>query len=324
MDEPEPVVRESVTEDQLAITEYFASDLFRETKLDAAAYRQLDDGGVVLVAGILFGLLTLCAVWTTGVLFSLQNLNAMPALLPMMVYIDVCVYPIGIGNAFTVALMMFWRGNILWRVLLALAITVPAAGVFLAMATLVLEYVDNDFYLGVIACLIGVFVGAGTTAVLFELFSPYTLLESSHGEHVSSNATNLRSLFELTLLFALIFVTVSAFVGDENLWMPMMVCAIWSVLITIGTLATLIACLRDDAASPVTWIVAAVGCVVPSLVFTSGYAMTAFGWQLSSQDVVSIVLASGIGVILNAAMLALCVPVPRRCGWMCVNRRRTQ
>lgn len=323
MDETEKTARDVISDDQRAIADYFASDSYRAAKLERVATRSIDDHPLLSVAMLLIGLLIACSVGAVIVLKMIEKMDAAPPFATAILLIDFMIFPITTVMTFSIVIAFFWHGPLWRRVLVSMSIVVPGIMVFLGLSKMVMEFGVQEFVINVSAAFFGVFVGASATTILVEMFSPFTLMAGHHVDQKKFAPTSLRAFFELTIFCAIIFVAVSIF-SDGDLLIVTFVAAIWSTLLAISAIASVIAFLNDDQPSRAALIIAGIGCALPSFFMTGANAMGGFGWAINVVNFVSVAMFSLIGVAIQAAFLAVGIRIVRSQGCVCVNRRKNQ
>ncbi len=310
----------ALTDDQRAVADYFASDAYKEVRLSSPADRTFDQIPIIVTLFVFSCLLAVCGVWMACVIKLLGTGTGPPAMPVMMLIVGFGFCPAPIVFSFCVAIATLWRGSVWLRVLMGMVMTVPAALAYYAAMDVAIGNLDSNFYLYTSAALFGQFVGGGGTAILFQMFSRYTLTESSSTELSTLKPTNLRSFFELTIFFAIAFVIASAFDGDQ---LPIVTfsAAVWGFAATLGVIRLLITFLQIAPASKLGLIAAAVACYLPSFAITGLFAFGAQGWQLSLQNFAWVAVHSIICFASVVIVVAACVTLLRRCGWMLVDER---
>lgn len=323
MDEMTNANDDSLSDDQRAVAEYFASDSFREAKLNSVANRAIDDYPLLTVSIVLFGLLTACSVWAVAMLKVIENVRSAPSFPVGILMTDAMVFPISTVMTFAVTIAIFWRGPLWRRVLVSLSIIVPAMLVLFGLVRMAFDNIDSEVNFGLGSGFFGLFVGASVTTVLFEMFSSFTLMEGDQVGKTKLAPTNLRAFFELTIFFAIIFVGISIFPDDRH-WIVILCSAGWSALLAKSVIALCIAFLNDQKASKVALFVSTIGCTLSSFIWTASAAIGGFSWSINFTNFLFVASLTLIGVAIQVAFLSLGIRIVRSHGCVCVNRRKIE
>ncbi|TWU60007.1 hypothetical protein Poly51_02800 [Rubripirellula tenax] len=324
-DDPKSLLSD-LSDDQIAISQYMSSRSYRRSLLQSGGRtmyaRESIVGGVLSITMLVVAIgltVALMIAWTQ------EWLGSLGTFLPMMMAIQTVLVPPMVAISFAVAMAMFWHRPVMLRVLVAIVMTVPGSATFILVLSAALgEPLNRDFWIPPFACLFAHFLAAGTVAVFVQLFTPWTLSHQSGPRAVSIAPTNLLSLFELTVFFAIGFAVLLA-ISTEEMILGLAFFAIWGSLSTAAIIYIMTVTLTPETESSDSlrhrrWIaiVFIFLCVVATNVF---FAMSMYNWQLSLPNLPRIAASSLYGTALGSGTCEIMVSMLRSSRWTVVNRR---
>jgi hypothetical protein len=313
----------SLSEDQRAIVDYFASDAY----LRASSHprrparrrrRKWPDRQLSPTTSFVMGLAGLsgmllffgsAAPLLAGALY--EGMDASNYYIAFTMFELTIILPAIIVFAFVAVTPMFWYGSVLLRFTLAAILMLPGCFVFLD------GFRSQTSRLNPIVAL-ATFLIIAAVAVLIQMWSRWTL---SHSRQIDARLapTGTRSIMELTVVTAI--GCFSLLGGDTSDYLDEMLVSMGIGFCTaVAVIAVLVAFLRPGRRNLFAASIAALFAFAGSFILSGTRAFAAFGWGQLPSMLPSLIALSFYGLILFFTIMWLCIGWLRVCGWICLNR----
>jgi hypothetical protein len=337
MNEESRIGRTTLNEDQQAIAEYFASETYQRSKLQAHDFPSrsgwalerfsLLDRDIVSTTSFCWGLLGLVGiVMFFGFAMPLEMelvesifRTGRPLFAFQAIVFQTLLIPAAVSFSFATVTPMFWYGSIVFRFALAALMVLPGCFAFYLAASWTGELAGGNFWRGFIAIMFVHFLTAGSVALTIQMWSPWAL---SHARHRDSPLPTLgtRSMMELTVIAAVGFaVMVSIDIGE--LMGALLFFAALGFMSSLAVISLLIAFLRQGHQNNQAAVISAAFAFGSAFLLTGFMAVMEFGWDSIHFHFILVSAISVYGAVLICGVMWLCLWWLRSCGWLCVNRR---
>lgn len=311
IDDPAETASDTLTADQRAIADYFASDRYqRGLAPPRSGFR---DGLVGIAAlGCIAGVVSGCVNWDP------RYADNYAYLVGTIIHQSLMV-PSVVWFCFAIVVPFLWHGAVIARGTLAVAMTLPGLMTLYAILPIVSTVTHDELFV-FSTMVISFFLTAACVTLVAQMFTPWSLSALRRPEP-RSLITPMRSLFGLILLVA-VGLSVVVTMEDSGAILEIMM-AIGSALVaSITTLLYLITRLHDDERS--------IASKLSPWLFASGIALAIngltaiaqFGSTLDASDILVIAASSAYGTLAIVAVLAVHTAWLRAHGWRCIDQRR--
>lgn len=337
MNEESRIGRTILNEDQQAIAEYFASETYQRSKLQAHDFpsqsrwalenTSLHDRDVVPTTSFCWGLLGLVGiVMFFGLAMPLemelveQIFNTgRPMFAFQAIVFHTLLFPATISFSFATVTPMFWYGSIVFRFALAALMVLPGCIAFYVAASWTGELGGGNFWPGFMAVMFVYFLTAGSVALTIQMWSPWAL---SHARHRDSPLPTLgtRSMMELTVIAAVGFAVIVS-IDTSEFMEGLLFFAALGLLSSLAVISLLIAFLRQDHKNHRAAVISAGFAFGSAFLLTGFLAVMEFGWDSILFHFFLVSAISVYGAVLICGVMWLCLWWLRSCGWLCVNRK---
>ncbi len=277
MDNAPPSFESTLTEDQQAVNEYFASEAYQEASrrrkgsprrwYAASGWRDglldLDlTPSVSFVLGlaglnvilVIFASLSPIAIYYTEDMVSRSN-----GFFMMLAYVQTIIFPPIISFSFATVTPMFWYGSVLLRFATGFLMVVPGCVAFYTLFLLIDNGAPDDFWFQLSGVMFTQFLVAGTVALVVQMWSPWTLT------HQRDQQTPLPPLGTLAILeltgVAAIGCAVFMTEGMGEIWQGILFFAAMGAVSSLAVITVLIAFLREDRRNLISAVLALVASI---------------------------------------------------------------
>jgi hypothetical protein len=327
-----------LTEDQLAVNEYFESlptgdvDRFRASRpasslpdnrdVRSSFWEDRDLTPTVSFWMGLTGLNVILVVFAALAPLSMEMMETFVSrpdgFFAMMTFVQVVMFPPIISFSFATVTPMFWYGSVLLRFLVGMLMVVPGCVIFFFLMTLVEGPPPNDFWFAFAGVMFTQFLVAGTVALLVQMWSPWTLTHA-RSDQGPLPPLGLLAMMELTGIAA-IGCAVFMFKGFGDIIMGILFFAAMGAISSLAVIAILIAFLREQGRNRWSAAIAFLACFAMAWLMCGFFAVMEFSWDSLAPNSLFVSATALIGTTVIAAVMWLCVTWLRFCGWRCVNR----
>ena len=322
-----------LSEDQIAVAEYFASDRYQRSKVSKDPTRQpvpthasplgeqIRPGLTSFFAG-LSGLAAITFVFAVAFPIGIKLLEDLtsgkPAYLFMMFIVQTMFFPPMVGFAFATVGSMFWYGSIALRFVIATLAVLPGCVGFLVAMTWLEESGPRDFYYAFAMVMFTSFVATAAVALTVQIWSRWTLTHA----RIDGSALpvpGIRSMIELTGIAAIGFsIFASNDIGD--IIDGILFFGAFGLLASAAIISVLIGFLGGGGRRRPAAMISACCAFCVALLPNGFFAVVEYGWDALSTESLLIAGASLYGAALIGCLMWLCVRWLHFCGWRCIHR----
>ena len=321
---------ETLSEDQKAVAEYFASATYNGLGSSPKPLPPLQRRPVwpdrVLSPATSFwvglcglsGLLLVCATVSPIMAGGVRGgLDPEIHYLAFSILDQLAMYPTLIALTFAIVTPVFWYGSIIARFSLAALMIVPGYLTFLFTAMQVL-HVEDDFWLTFTAAILAMFLAIAAVPVLVQMSSHWTLSHSRPTDK-SYNPTGTRTIMELTVVTALTCAVLMSLNTSEFAETILLYAAL-GALSSAMVISMLVAFLRPERRNLYAAALSVLFAFGTSFVYSGMHAFEAFGWSELPSVIALIIIASVLGTVAYICFVWVFIWWLRNCGWACISR----
>jgi hypothetical protein len=321
----------TLSEDQQAIAEYFASETYARSKSRpiGASSRpgrsKWPDRSLAPTTSFVMGLAGLSAMlFILGTLAPMLTGELNWAMKTSDNYVvftmldQTMIYPAIMVFTFVAVTPMFWYGSVLLRFVLAAILIVPACFGFLSQSDRFDPPSGFPLIFTAVAC--ATFLTIGAIAVLVQMWSHWTL---SHSRQIDSPLapTGTRSIMELTVVTAVgCFAFLSVDTSDSDVVETLLLFMALGFCTAVAVIGMLIAFLRPGRRNFFAASISALFAFGGSFIYSGMHAFKAFGWGELPNMLLPMVVASVYGTAVFGGVMCICIWWLRVCGWVCLSR----
>lgn len=327
----------TASEDQRAVAEYFASELYQQANRrvhdsspgHARCPNDIHWGGrseasrsfVGGLAGLATATVVLAIMFPIGMEVIENVFVQRPHFVLMTAILQTLFFPVIIGVAFATVVPMFWYGSIWLRCTTAMVLVLPSCLAFgVTFWSLQMNRSPASFISDTSVVLFSYFMTASTTSLAVQLFTPWTLCHA-RGSEKPLPPTGLRSLMELILLAAIGFAILMS-IHAENLFWGMMFFSGLGTLASASIILLLIVFLRSPRRRSKSGTLATVLLAIAAAWMLNGFfAALEFGRDALWNEFFLIMATSVYGAVIICSTMAMYLWWLRSWGWQCVDRR---
>jgi hypothetical protein len=248
-----------------------------------------------------------------------------PGYLLQAIIIQSIFLPPVISSTIVIAAVFFWYVPISIRYLVAATLAIPAGILFLGLMSYFEQPMPADFVKSFFAAMFALFVSAGATAMVVQMWSPWALTHFRFDDRQLPKL-GTRALFELTTVTAISYAIIIALSNDPALTTSSFIVGIslfsaFGILASLTGIGLLLVFLRDRQIRLASAWIPLMLMFVAALMLPAFIAVQEFGWNSIRSDAPIVIVAAVYGLMIIGAVITLHLGWLSTCGWRCVNRR---